>query len=283
LMAKGAALGTLCLGLRQSREFSPAEVAFLSAIGNQIAIAVENARLYEELSRKEQLRGELLHRLIFVQEEERIRIARELHDETSQTLTALLYALDTVTENCQNAQVPPPIAKMRTLTLSAIDGVHKTIFDLRPTMLDQLGLVAALRWYAETHLADRGALVEITEAGSVRRLPTTIETALFRAAQEAINNVSRHAGARHLQVSIDFSPDRVEICVTDDGIGFDLHQVTVVPGSSSGLGLLSMQERMSAVGGEFVLNSAPGQGTVLTLRAPIPGDGHESDSRPRRG
>ena len=270
LLAKGTPVGTLCLGARDSHQFTDEEISLLSAIGSQIAIAVENAQLYEELSRKEQLRGELLRRIISVQEDERKRIARELHDETSQTLTALLYALDGTGTNCRTPETAHLLDKMRRLTLSSIDSVHKVIFDLRPTMLDQLGLIAALRWYAESHLAESGTRVQVSEFGGVRRLPSVVETALFRTVQEAINNVARHAGARHLQIVFDFPDHQVEIRVEDDGIGFDLKRVRVSPNSLVGLGLLSMHERMSAVGGEFFLDSAPGQGTVVLLRVPIP-------------
>ncbi len=271
LIAKGTPLGTLCLGAHDAHQFTDEELSLLSAIGNQIAMAVENAQLYEELSRKEQLRGELLRRVISVQEDERKRIARELHDETSQTLTALLYALDSTGANCRTPATTPLLDKMRRLTLSAIDSVHKVIFDLRPTMLDQLGLVAALRWYAESRLADSGTRVQVSEDREIRRLPSVIETALFRTVQEAINNVARHAGARHLHIAFDLPDHHVEIRVEDDGIGFDAKRVSVSPNSLCGLGLLSMQERMSAVGGEFFLDSAPGQGTVVLLRVPIPG------------
>ncbi len=267
LIAKGTAVGTLCLGVHEPREFAESDIAFLSAIGSQIAIAVENARLYEELGRKEQLRGELLHRIIQVQEDERKRIARELHDELSQTLTAMLFALDGIPAKSQT----PQHHQMRQMAVSAIDNVHKVIFDLRPTMLDQLGLVAALRWYTETRLGSNGTQIHMTESGEVRRLPPTLETALFRTVQEAINNVARHAGARHLKIDFDFQPKRIEIRVEDDGIGFDLRHIQVLPNSSSGLGLLSMQERMSAVDGEFFINTALHQGTEIILRAPISG------------
>ncbi len=279
LIAKNVALGTLCLGMRTPREFGSEEISLLSAIGSQIAVAVENARLYQELRRKEQLRGELLRRVISAQEDERKRIARELHDETSQILSALLYTLDAAAETCETAQTETLIDKMRGLTRNAIDGVHKLIFDLRPTMLDQLGLVAALRWYAETRLGENGTRVEVTEQGNAQRLPAAIETALFRAVQETINNVARHAGARRVQIAFNFQKEQVEVQVVDNGIGFDLHQVTRSTDPRRGLGLMSLQERMSAVGGEFFLTSAPGQGTTVLLRAPITGGGNGSDTR----
>ncbi len=277
LVAKGTPVGTLCLGTHQPTEFSQEQVSLLSAIGTQIAVAVENARLYEELSNKERVRGELLRRVISVQEEERKRIARELHDETTQTLTALLYALDAA-EGHDVADMRPFTDKMRLLTRCAIDDVHKLIFDLRPTMLDQLGLVAALRWYAESRLGENGTHLEVTETGTVRRLPSTLETALFRTVQEAISNIARHAGARHVRIAFNFGEEQIEIEVEDDGIGFDMAQVSASRDPRCGLGLVSMYERLSAVDGEFYLTSAPAQGTLIRLRVPIQGGQDGTDT-----
>ncbi len=172
---------------------------------------------------------------------------------------------------------------MRQLSVSAIDGVHKIIFDLRPTMLDQLGLVAALRSFAETRLGDVGAYVEVTESGTVRRVPSSLETALFRTVQEAISNIARHAGARHVRIAFHFGEEHIEIGVEDDGIGFDLAEITALRDPRCGLGLVSMYERMSAVGGEFSLTSARGQGTSIRLRAPITGGHNGADSSSGRG
>jgi signal transduction histidine kinase/HAMP domain-containing protein len=274
LLAKGVPLGTLCLGTHAPRTFTEEEISLLTAIGSQIAVAVENARLYEELSRKEQLRGELLRRVISAQEDERKRIARELHDETSQLLSALLFTLDTAADTCALPQTQVIMDKMRRVTVSALDGVHKLIFDLRPTMLDQLGLVAALRWYAESRLGENGTRVEFVEPGQPRRLPAAVETALFRTVQEAINNIARHSGARRVEIAIHFENQAVRVHVEDDGIGFEPSQVTAAQDPACGFGLLSMEERMSAVGGQFFLTSLPGQGTTIELRVPLQEGNH---------
>lgn len=278
LLAKGTPLGTLCLGTRTPRVFAEEELSLLGAIGSQIAVAVENARLYEELSRKERLRGELLRRVISVQEDERKRIARELHDETSQTLSALRYTLDAAAKTCLTEETSPLIDRVRLLTAAAMDEVNKIIFELRPTVLDHLGLIAALRWYANSRLGDLGPRVEVVEIGESRRLPSAVETALFRSVQEAINNVARHAGARHVQISLDFEPDLVQVRVVDDGIGFDPGQVADSTDLSCGLGLMGMHERMAEVGGEFSLVSSPGEGATVILRVPMSGGerGHDS-------
>ncbi|MCI0477679.1 MAG: sensor histidine kinase, partial [Anaerolineales bacterium] len=214
-------------------------------------------------------RVELLRRVLSAQEDERKRIARELHDETSQTLTALLYALDTAAPAAETPESLRFLEKTRQLTQSASDGVHKIMFALRPRMLDQLGLVAAVRLYAKSRLDELGIQVEITERGRQRRLNSSVETELFRTLQEAINNIARHADARKVQLTFDFQEDALEISVEDDGIGFDVEQVPASADGRRGLGLVSMEERVSIVGGEFSLHSTAGQGTTVRIRVPL--------------
>ncbi len=236
------------------------------------AVAEENARLYAELQRKEQLRGELLHRVISAQEEERKRISRELHDETCQILTGLAYGLDNVAELADTPAMQRQLERMRAMTETALDGVHRIILDLRPSMLDHLGLVPALRWYAETLFKRQGIHFTIHDIGDARRLPPPIETTLFRVVQEAINNIARHSQAQYANLVFEFATDKVEVRVTDDGVGFNPASVAGAPDGKRGLGLMGMAERMSTIGGEFYLRSAPGQGTTIRLSAPI-GDG----------
>jgi signal transduction histidine kinase len=239
----------------------------------------QNEELYAELQKKEELRGELLHRVISAQEEERKRISRELHDETCQILTGLSYSLDTAAESQNSPEIGPLIERMRRLTDTALDGIHRIIFDLRPTMLDHLGLVPALRWYAETRLADLGIRFTIEEVGDAHRLPPLVETTLFRVAQEAINNIAQHSNATRAHFVFDYRADEVAAQITDDGEGFDPRAVTGVRDGKLRLGLVGMEERMSAIGGTFEIRSAPGQGTTIRLRVSVKGNGHDQDSR----
>ena len=269
LTAKGSTLGSMCVGTRCQREFDEEEQELLTAIGSQIAVAVENARLYAEIQHKEQLRGELLKKAITAQEEERKRIARELHDDTSQALTALLYAAEEGMEMGDLAEVKEMLANMRELAVRTLDGVHKLIFDLRPTMLDHLGLVPALRWFAQSRLEPKSVRVTIEEKSTPRRLPTEVETALFRVVQEAITNITRHAAARNAQISFDFDDEAVTVEVEDDGIGFDMIELALSPDSQRGLGLMGMQERIEVLDGDIEITSAPGYGTHVHIRVPI--------------
>lgn len=269
LTAKGFVLGSMCVGTRRLREFGPEEQDLLNAIGSQIAVAIENARLYAEVQHKEHVRGELLKKAINAQEEERKRIARELHDDTSQALAALLFAAEEGLEMKDPDEVSRRLESMRDLCQRTLDGVHKIIFDLRPSMLDHLGLVPALRWLAETRLESKGIRVSIEEYTLNQRLPAEVETAIFRVVQEAISNIARHSGARNASILFRFDEYDAVVTVEDDGIGFDVEDWNVHPDSARGLGLLSMQERVELLGGDLEIDSSHGEGTRIYIRVPI--------------
>jgi two-component system, NarL family, sensor histidine kinase UhpB len=204
------------------------------------------------------------------QEEERRRIARELHDETSQALNALLLSIEMAVESLHSANLPEPgsevhqrIEASKQLTIQTLDAIHNLAFDLRPTMLDDLGLVPSLRWYAKRQSETYGVGIEVKVVGLEERLPDQTEVALFRVVQEALTNVAKHAGASSAIVRLRREGDEVELLVKDDGVGFDLEQVP-----SDRLGLFGIQERVSLLGGTFNLDSRRGRGTTLMARVP---------------
>lgn len=277
LVAHGCSLGSMCVGTRQPREFDRQEQDLLTAIGNQIAVAIENVRLYMELQHKERMRGELLRKVITAQEEERKRIARELHDDISQNLTALIYAAEEAADATEPEEVDRLLENMRGVAQRTLGGVHKMIFDLRPAMLDHLGLLPALRWFAKSRLEPAGVRVIIKETCSRKRndqstcrLPSEIETALFRVVQEAITNIGRHAMARKVHLALNMRWDRADIRIEDDGLGFDVVELSLTPDSGRGLGLIGMQERIELIGGTFDIDSAPGEGTRIHIQVPLP-------------
>ena len=270
LVAKGCRLGSICVGTKWQREFDTEEQELLTALGNEVAVAVENARLYAEVQRKEQMRGELLKKVITAQEEERKRIARELHDDTSQTLTALLYAAEEAMDMTELVEIKERLQSMHRLSCHTLDGVHKLIFDLRPTMLDHLGLVPALRWFAQSRLEPLHTRVTVEETSTPSgRLPAEIETSLFRVVQEAINNIARHAGARNVNIAFQVNDQAVTVTVEDDGLGFDVVETTLSPDARRGLGLHGMRERVELLGGEMEICTAPGFGTQLHICVPL--------------
>jgi signal transduction histidine kinase len=236
--------------------------------------AVEQARneiseLYDELQRKEQVRSELLRRVFSAQEEERKRISRELHDETAQVLTGLAYTLDDAAEMTTEPEIKAQLERMHTLANTALEEIHRIILDLRPTMLDHLGLIPALRWYAESRLNEKEIRFTMRETGSSRRLSPAIETAVFRVAQEAINNIARHSDAIRAELVFRFLPDQLQVTIADDGKGFDVNQVLDQVIDRRGLGLLGMRERIDAVGGQLIFRSAPGVGTMVQISVPF--------------
>ena len=214
LMTKGWALGSMCIGTHETTQFSDDEQNLLNAIGNQIAIAVENARLYADVQRKERVRGELFKKALAAQEDERKRIARELHDEVSQSLTALLYDAEDGLELDDLPAIRERLQSICDLTQHTLEDIHKLMFDLRPSMLDQLGLIPALRWLAETRLEPKGVRVNVNADSNTnllnsesdpQRLSADIETALYRVVQEAINNIARHAAARNVEIRLNMN------------------------------------------------------------------------------
>ncbi len=290
LMTKGWALGSMCVGTHKNAQFNDEEKKLLNAIGNQIAIAVENASLYADVQRKERVRGELFKKALAAQEDERKRIARELHDEVSQSLTALLYDAEDGLELEHLPIIKQRLQRICDLTQHTLDDVHKLMFDLRPSMLDQLGLIPAVRWLAETRLEPKGVRVNvvanakpelISGENDPRRLSPEIETALYRVVQEAINNIARHAAARNVEIGLFLNEGVAAVSITDDGIGFDLTELSLgtiqdldsedfhLSENTRGLGLLGMQERMELLGGDLDIVSEPGNGTQIQISIPI--------------
>jgi signal transduction histidine kinase len=259
----------MCIGTHEQRQFGGEEQDLLTAIGSQIAVAVENARLYAEVQKKELIRGELFKKAVNAQEDERRRIARELHDDTSQALAAMLYTCEELLEIDSVSEIQGRLAGMNELAQRTLDSVHKLIFDLRPTMLDHLGLVPALRWFAESRLKSKRVRVTVEETSARRRLPAEMETALFRVVQEAITNIARHAAARNVCVLFHYSEKETTVTVEDDGIGFEPDSLSISPDQGRGLGLLGMEERLELLGGELQIDSTPGYGTQIHIRVPL--------------
>jgi signal transduction histidine kinase len=267
IVTQNKIVGVLCLAHQQA--FS--NYAVIQTLARQLGIALENAQLYTEVQEKEKLRGQLLERVIAAQEEERKRIARELHDETGQLLTALAAGLGGVEQTI--AQEPEraryQIAELKNIAMHAIDSLRHFVADLRPSVLDDLGLVAALRWLTE-QFAERTQLsTEFHVTGKKCRLASQVETVLFRIAQEGLNNIGRHARATRASVRLEFLDAQVRLVVEDDGCGFNVAEVLTARPQRRAWGLLGIQERVELVNGKFQVDSAPGRGTRLVVEIPL--------------
>ena len=213
----------------------------------------------------ERARTELLGRLVFVQEDERRRIARDMHDQFGEHLTALSLQIASLKDVCGTS---PDLAN-HALTLEAIAerldrDVEQLVWRLRPTALDDLGLRAALTSYVQEWSARHGVAAEVHTSGLLEdRLASEVETALYRIAQEALNNVAKHARAQRVEVLLERRPDCVLLIVEDDGAGFDAAKPA---GGHHGFGLVGMQERAALIGASLDIETTPGQGTTILVR-----------------
>lgn len=271
LKARGQMLGVLSVAAGSLKAFDKAEMALLATVGQQIGVVLENARLWEEARQREQVRGQLLKRVISAQEEERRRIARELHDGIGQSLNALVFGLNTVDASLQlgSDQVPDQMARLKISASDTVKELQDIIYDLRPSLLDDLGLMMALRWYAQERLEAYGVHVTLEFPQQGLRLPLEIETALFRVGQEAVTNIGKHAQAQQVTISLQTEPEKVRLEINDNGIGFELNHTLTGQGGRPAWGLLGMQERASLLGGELSIQSESGQGTQLCVTLPL--------------
>lgn len=265
LKSKNQVQGVLAVATRDLRCFLPEELELVTAIGNQIGVAVENARLYDNLRF-------YVQEITQVQENERERIARELHDETIQMLIVISRRIEVL------ATLPDQLPKVATRHLESLQelvgdtlsGVRRFVRDLRPPTLDHLGLVAALEGLtgAATEKGEIAAELEVT--GRARRLtPEGSELTLFRIAQEALNNVRRHSGASRVAVRVEFGPTRVRMVIEDDGCGFNAPERMGDLASSGKLGLIGMQERARNLSGTLDIQSEPGRGVTIIVDVPV--------------
>jgi signal transduction histidine kinase len=260
---------------------SMAALAAVFIIRSLRAFEVENGRRIDglreaqlaERRRLEAMRSELLHRTVKAQESERQRIARELHDDTGQTLTALGMGLRGLAENLpENPQRAAQQARqLEGLAGDGLAGLQRLIAGLHPPQLDDLGLLAALRWYAGEVKERYGLQVQINSQGDLSQIPPVVRTVLFRIAQEAVTNAVRHARAGQALIVLEGAPDRLRLEVADDGHGFDVQAMLADNRAQPSWGLLGMMERATLVGGECRIQSAPGQGTCVSVTMPLNG------------
>lgn len=252
------------------------EIGQLTAAFNDMAARIQSEdreirNLSQNLARQGQLRQELLKRLFQAQEDERRRIARDLHDDLGQDLAGLGMRLEAAEQSWGGEQEPArtKLAEARALIARISQIVHAMILSLRPSTLDDLGLEAAVRAQAERTLREAGLQVEVYTRGLGGRLPQESETALFRVFQEAMSNIARHAHAHHVHLSLEIQDGLFEGEILDDGIGFELDQASPSGRNLRGMGLLGMRERAEQFGGTLDIRSRPGHGTRILIRLPI--------------
>ncbi len=228
----------------------------------------ENKILKNNLKKIENKRNQLLETIIVSQEEERKRISRELHDETGQSLTSLMLGLKLIQEAESLQKAKELSNNLREIVYKTIEEIQWLSYELRPSTLDDLGLLVALRRYIDELTQHKGVIIDFEIDNFLKnRLNAAVETTFYRVVQEALTNVIRHAKANKIKVQLGSNSHNLYAVIEDDGVGFDLEQME--KGQQKNLGLIGMKERAALVGGELLIHTAAGEGTRITLTIPI--------------
>ncbi|MFW9817879.1 MAG: GAF domain-containing sensor histidine kinase, partial [Candidatus Thorarchaeota archaeon] len=272
LLVKERAVGLLNLVFGPKDLPQTADLDLLTDLGRQLGVAIENARLWAELQDREALKGQLLRKIILAQEQERQRIARDLHDQAGQALTSLLVGLRAMEKASDLTQAQALAQELKGVVTQALDELHDMALELRPSVLDDLGLVPALARYVASCPTRFGLQADFEAIGlDGQRLPPEVETTLYRITQEALTNVARHADASHASVLLQRRGSALVLVVDDDGVGFDVARVMDHPSEHDRLGLYGIEERASLVDGHLTIESSPDVGTTITVEIPMRG------------
>ena len=263
IQVSGKTMGSLNLARMTSEPFDHNDLIIIEAIGNVIGFGLTNVQLLDGLKHKEAELRRALRRSVELQEEERKRLARELHDETSQALTSILIRLRLLQDEQDLEVIQDRINGMRYLTAQTIEELRRISMDLRPAMLDSLGIVPTLRWLIQRTEEQTGIKIEFTAPNDIDRLSPEIELTLYRIAQEAITNSIRHAEASIIEVVLERGPHAVWLIVQDNGKGFDPKIF------DPGLGMVGIRERVELVNGLFSIETSPGSGTRLWVEVRV--------------
>lgn len=266
LVAGGSTIGLYSLDKIEPNFFTLNHQTIAETLAAQAAVAIRNAQLFGEIRLAQKELRALSRRLVIVQEMERRHIARELHDEVSQSLTTLHVGLQLLNKQINDSEaLQTGINELKDITEKAATDLHRLIADLRPISLDRLGLVAALEQHVAIYRRQHQLDVQLDTSGlKDTRFPAELETALFRIVQEALTNVSRHAGATHVDVFFKQRAAEIVMVIEDDGIGFDPQTAE----KRGRLGIIGMKERTDSFGGKLEIESTIGQGTSLFVEVP---------------
>jgi len=239
----------------------------IQSYANLAAVAIQNTRLIEEVRRANRQLHALSQRLIKAQEEERLHLSRELHDEFGQLLAALTVQLGLLERDAgQQEVVRDRIRGLKQAAREIQDQLHRLAIRLRPASLDHLGLVRALEQYVQEFRRQYHIDVEFEAVGMQdARLPEEVETAIFRIVQESLTNVVLHARATHVDVLLSLRDNHIVAMIEDDGVGFSPTSAAM----EGHLGIFGMRERVEMLGGRFILESAPGKGTTVSVEVPL--------------
>ena len=270
---KGREFGALVVGYRRYHQISEDEVQLTMNLANQAALALENAKLYQEKVEYSKSMAALTRRLTVIQEEERRRITRDLHDGVGQALTGLRLNLDLLSRQIPITEqsAADRVSMMKQVIDETLGTIREIAFDLRPPILDDLGLISALRVYID-RFAERTKIVSSLKClEDLKRFDPKVEATLYRVVQEALTNVAKHSGAREVVVELRKTDNALMLNIFDNGKGFDDGHSAKPGFGTSGLGLMNMNERISGVQGQFSLSTERGKGTKIFIEVPFHG------------
>lgn len=254
---------------RGAGEFSAEDEQIAATLAAQTAIAIQNMRLFEQVQDGRRRLQRLSEQLVRTQESERRQIARELHDEIGQSLTAAQLNLQVMIGLGDLSELPTRLADSLNLIDRVLQQVRALSLDLRPSMLDDLGLAPALRWYVKRQAERAGFSAEFSSDQIHERFAPDLETTCFRIGQEAVTNIVRYAQARHVIVRLEQQDQILHMTISDDGVGFDVEAALARAASGGSMGLISMNERAGLLGGRLHFESAPERGTTVSVQLPL--------------
>lgn len=286
LLVHGECIGSLVvLTTDPARRFSAQDVELLARFANQAAVAIQNIKLYsanlqrlrelaeaqEELSQRTDQLRQLLAKTVRLQEEERARIAADIHDQVIPLVVGALYETQAAMGCPSSSSELTELHRSQELLNQAVDEMRRVIFNLRPLVLESRGLVPALQKHIQEFQTLSGIASRVRVLGNPFRLPPEVEIAAYRIVQEALHNVRKHARATTVHLSIEYKPAEVQLVIQDNGKGFDWRKVLDDPGER--VGLVGMRERAQSIGGRIQIDSRPGRGSRITLLIPVSHEG----------
>lgn len=267
-------LGNRCVGVLGVTG-DPAMAAPYARLAARFVSAAMEANAHQEklvvaLKENQELQSVLLNKIISVQEEERKKISRELHDETSQAITSIIVGLRVLAETVQRQEEKEKILQMRDVALSTLEAVHHLAVELRPVVLDDLGLVAAMQRYVDNYARQYGVEAKFQMQNVAReRFSPEVEISLYRILQEALTNIAKHAQATKVNVRLKKGLNKLALEIADNGLGFDTAILSAKGDNYTPLGIYGMRERVTLLHGKFIIESDPGKGTSLVVEIPM--------------
>jgi two-component system sensor histidine kinase NreB len=265
LRSNNQVIGVLVIGFTRPFEWLPTEKELLGAIAERSALAIEKARFNDALREREMRIAELSAHLLRAQEEERKRISRELHDATGQQLMVIRLYLGMLDGSTEDApELRKKIVETVTVVDQTIEGIRRIIAKLSPLVLEELGLIAAIRKEAKDFTKRTGVRTRVAVSESVGRLSNQTETAVYRVVQEALHNVAKHVQAKNVTVQMGRDSDLISLIIQDDGVG-----ITQAPVVGRNFGLSGMTERVAMLGGSAKVLSAKSKGTRIEVKVPV--------------